>query len=127
MYHPFAKQRRICFWTAVAFFAVIFPYTMFGDVDIAALHMGFCVLLNLLSSVLFGWLLYKQLTKNFPAEEYSGYAWLLGILAFCHGVFAGMNRGAWACIGITAVIYAMMPVGLRKERKRVEETENDEL
>lgn len=117
MYRPFQTQRRISYAVAAVFFALIFPYGTIGDGEISTTYKVFCIVLNLLSAGLFGFMLYRTLTKRLPVDDFSAFGWCMAVLAFCHLVFTGINWGGWLCIGISALILAAMGVLYLKAQK----------
>lgn len=120
MYRPFQTQRRISYVVAAVFFALIFPYGTIGDGEISTTYKVFCIVLNLLSSGLFSFMLYKVLTKGLPVDAFSAFGWCMAVLDFCHLVFTGINPGGWLCIGVSALILAVMGAVYLKAQKNLQ-------
>ena len=115
--------KQSTFWISLisgrVFFILIYPYQ--HDMYIAPIHTMIRVMLNGASVILFAVILYLILRKKFVTEDYGSFLWLLIMQGVGHGVFAFMNWGSWACLGITAFILFYMAaayVGAKNETQK---------
>ena len=99
---------------SILLFVITLPFS--HDMYIAPLFTVICVCLGLLSSILFGIILYQVLSKRFLVENYGIFLGFIILQGAAHAGFAMMNWGSWLFLGITVVVLVGMAFRYVKAR-----------
>ncbi|MBQ7915621.1 MAG: hypothetical protein IJ315_02385 [Firmicutes bacterium] len=112
-------MKKFPFWCSLAVSILLFVITLpfSHDMYIAPLFTVICVCLGLMSSVLFGIILYQVLSKRFLVENYGTFLGFIILQGVAHAGFAMMNWGSWLFLGITVVVLVGMAVSYVKAQK----------